>query len=69
MNWIWKFHDWYDEVREPYRFLLLLGLASPIAFWGLWVDTGLEALAALAWAALILGPRMWRHLKFGRFGS
>ena len=61
MKWIWKFHDWYDGQKEPWRFLLLLVLVSPIITVTLWVDSLLKAGLAVAWLILILAPRMYRH--------
>ncbi len=62
MRYIWRrflqLHDWYDEVREPFRIMLMVLLASPVITITWWVDTKADALLLLAYLVLIIGSRM-----------
>jgi len=58
------FNKWYDKQKEPYRFLIMLVLASPIVTASLWVDGPGTAIVVGAYTGLLLVPRVL-HLRRG----
>ena len=61
MKLIWRFHDWYDTLPEPTRFMLMVLIASPIIMTSAWVDSFPKALALVAYTGVVLVPRIVRH--------
>ncbi len=58
---MFKFNKWYDKQKEPYRFLIMLAVASPVLTVGLWVDGPVKGVLAGVYLGLLLVPR-YLHL-------
>lgn len=61
------FNKWYDQQKEPYRFLIMLVIASPIVTAGVWVDSPVKGFLVGAYAGLLMVPRVL-HLRRGNNG-
>ena len=55
----WRIYSWYDRLEEPWHFLLVFIIASPIITSGIWADTPGKWLAAGLYFAAILLPRAY----------
>ena len=55
-KWILKSNAWYDKIKEPWRFLLIIVLASPMI--GLSSDNATWSIICALWLMLLVGWRM-----------
>jgi len=61
MRYIWKFHDWYDTLEEPHRFLLMLVIVLPLITPALWIKGWVTLFIYMAYFHLMLMTRVYRH--------
>ena len=70
MQWLWRFYAWYDQVREPWRFLLMLVMTA-WSFVFLYNEqyVWLRVVGLVYIAVLVFTRMAWVYAGRGRGGS
>lgn len=62
MNLLTIFNNWYDDLQEPYRFVMMFVVVSPW-FLSLYINTNIALILGILYAFMLMVVRSYSKLQ------